>query len=403
MPASPKTTPKANAAKEAAVSQNIGADVDSAVHNFRELEANLKELLASCNDQHAAMLHLNEKRLQVASNFGLLAAGTPLHQVVGAFNVEEVTASLFKDKTEDVEDADEAKEEQHPDDAARSERSSDKKSSEEKREEETDEIKEMKELSIGPPLKTAPAEFFDIDNSFASVHQTSYKLSGMYMNQYYEQAIQYVQDWLKVISDRVNSRLMEFESHQEKLSHYRGKVEKLNAEAEKQAKHNKTLSPKRADKLERNMLKLNGAREAHDSYGESLYLFMDEVTERAWKDMYPLLLRTFEFDRNYSRDQAKVFTKLTKTVTVLKSIGDKEGLDPTGRLHELKVKKPEELYTGEQEVVRPVSKSPVKQESDAPGGDEKNDTGDEDVVPPADDLLTDEEEIGPPEGSPVSV
>lgn len=54
--------------KDAAASQNIGADVDSAEKNFKELQTKLQKLLTSLKEHHEAMLLLNEKRIQVRRN-----------------------------------------------------------------------------------------------------------------------------------------------------------------------------------------------------------------------------------------------------------------------------------------------------------------------------------------------
>jgi len=212
----------------------------------------------------------------------------------------------------------------------------------------------MSIIECDTSIKIAPPEFFDIENSFASIVQTSYKLTKMYADQYDTQLIKYVEQWITTVSARVDSWMGEFADHTEKLTHYREKIEKLNHQVEMADTKQKTLPQRKLEKWERNKLKLNGAREAHDSYGESLYLLLEEIVERAWRDVFPVLLRTLEFQMNHSQDDAKVCTKLTTSIQELYRIGYEEGVSPQGRLEQLKTQKPEILYTGLRDHVLPV-------------------------------------------------
>jgi len=67
------------------------------------------------------------------------------------------------------------------------------------------------------------------------------------------------------------------------------RLQKISEEKEK------LVNPSKIEKLERNEVKLVGSREAHDKSGESLHLFLDEVVNRAWRDVYPLIQRTGTF------------------------------------------------------------------------------------------------------------
>lgn len=93
------------------------------------------------------------------------------------------------------------------------------------------------------------------------------------------------------------------------------KLEKMAVEKEK------PVNPKKIEKLDRNEVKLVGAREAHDNSGETLYLFLDEVVHRAWRDVFPLLQRTVKFDQDFSAMQAKIFLRLNGTTELLDVIG----------------------------------------------------------------------------------
>lgn len=200
------------------------------------------------------------------------------------------------------------------------------------------------------------SEYSDVDISNLSIAQASHKLTATYAEQYQSSVIDYAEEWLKGVTSRIKSGLMEFQKLRESLDHYVEKVSGLR----KHESNNKSLSPKKADQLERNELKLNGSREAHHSYGQSLYLLIDEVTSRGWRDLYPLIVNSVHFDLNYSSDQAKLYAKLETISDMLDEVSasDSHNLDIDGRLEELKKSSPEEVYTGtEYSKVHPVLKA----------------------------------------------
>lgn len=200
------------------------------------------------------------------------------------------------------------------------------------------------------------SEYSDVDISNLSIAEASHKLTKTYAEQYQSSVIDYAEEWLKSVTSRIKSRLLEFEKLRSSLDHY---VEKV-AAMRKLGSGNKSLSPKRAEKLERNELKLNGTREAHHTYGQSLFLLIDEVTTRGWRDLYPLIVNSVHFDLNYSSDQSKLYAKLGTISDMLDEVAasDANDLDIEGRLEQLRKAAPEEVYTGsEYTKVHPVLKA----------------------------------------------
>eukprot|EP00566_Odontella_aurita_P000138 CAMPEP_0113548626 /NCGR_PEP_ID=MMETSP0015_2-20120614/12993_1 /TAXON_ID=2838 /ORGANISM="Odontella" /LENGTH=543 /DNA_ID=CAMNT_0000449267 /DNA_START=220 /DNA_END=1851 /DNA_ORIENTATION=+ /assembly_acc=CAM_ASM_000160 len=204
------------------------------------------------------------------------------------------------------------------------------------------------------PLIIEGSDFDEVHHSYGAVHEASHKLTLLYLDQYSSSIIKYVEEWDQVVSTRIHGRLLEFEKQKLKLEHYVQKVDSLRTGIQKRETRNKQVSPKASQRFDRNELKLGGAREAYESYGESLLLLLEEITIRAWRDCLPLLMRVMEYDINHSKDQAKIFSTLNKTVEILETLGTGREVDPNGRIQALKEWKPEEIYTGGKHVVPPV-------------------------------------------------
>ena len=137
-------------------------------------------------------------------------------------------------------------------------------------------------------------------------------------------------------------------------AHYVDKVQVLHEKTDKQKSRSKEVpakaSPRMANKLERNVLKLSGAEEAHDDYGRSLLVYVDEVTTTYWKDILPLLHMIMQFHINHGSDLAAVMAKLEKTDALLTKIGEDHGVGVSGRLGELKAGRPEVIDTPEHTI-----------------------------------------------------
>ena len=127
-------------------------------------------------------------------------------------------------------------------------------------------------------------------------------------------------------------------------------MEQLKKEMEKlkmlSEEKEKPINPKKVEKLDRNKVKLVGARESHDKSGESLYLYLDEVANRSWRDVYPLLQRTVKFDQDVSAMQAKICIRLNGTTELLDLVGKNEAVSVASRLKSLQTLHPEVIYTG---------------------------------------------------------
>ena len=109
--------------------------------------------------------------------------------------------------------------------------------------------------------------------------------------------------------------------------------------------------------LDRNRLKLGGAREVFMMYGQSLILLIDEVVNRAWRDIFPVILHSINLDMHQSKIMASIFAASQVLASELELLGEEHAIDMQGRLQNVKELHPEEIYTGTESIVRPVLRS----------------------------------------------
>jgi len=173
--------------------------------------------------------------------------------------------------------------------------------------------------------------------SFAAVHLQLHKKNKVYHKKYIEHILTYASDWERILSTRVNKHLKHAEKLRVDLDHYQKKVEELNKDANKTMTKGKSVSDKGVDKLKRNEQKLVNARREHEQFVSDLCGFMEEIMERGWKDLHPLLVKMAQFDVTLSGEEAKLLsTGMVAVVGALKTLaGNHPNMNPTGRLKEL--------------------------------------------------------------------
>ena len=216
--------------------------------------------------------------------------------------------------------------------------------------------------------------------SFPAVYQSDYDLTKKFINQYDTYLIKYLVDWEHAVSTRVNGLLIHYRELHQNAVRYQKKVGGLLTKVDKTKSVRRTL----AEKLDRNEIKEMGAIEARDTVGEHIFLLIDEVTERVWRDMFPLLLRALRFEADFSAQQSNLFSHLTELADVIQVIGEDYDCELFGRVDDIAKKHPEEIYTVENPFVklRPVKSPP--QQPDLPKDDSADDEDAEEAAFPED-------------------
>ena len=171
--------------------------------------------------------------------------------------------------------------------------------------------------------------------SYASVHQSMANRNKMYIDRYKQFVVDYAIEWEKVVVTRISNDLKTSEKLRLDLDHYQTKVENLRKSVNSTMAKGKLVDPKTSEKLKRNEEKLSKSRGEYEDYATQLCILIEEITERAWKDLHPLLIKMAQFDATLASDEAKLFGELNGVVNNLKNVAQQHGLKPQARLKEL--------------------------------------------------------------------
>jgi hypothetical protein len=181
--------------------------------------------------------------------------------------------------------------------------------------------------------------------SYVSIHTKVADKAKSYLSKYAQFVVEYVIEWEKVVTARVSTGLKTAEKLRVDLDHYQQKVESLRLSANQSMARGKMVDSKTADKLTRNEEKFMKSKQEYDVFATELCVLIEEVTERSWRDLHPLLIKLAQFDMTMSDDESKMMGQLNQVVKELKDAAQKNGLSPQPRLKDIENLKPELLST----------------------------------------------------------
>jgi hypothetical protein len=218
-------------------------------------------------------------------------------------------------------------------------------------------------------LTTVKSRIASVKRSYLELQRTQRDAMLRRAKTFESDVVKYTEEWLDTISSRVKFEMGQYRTLSGSLQHYVAKVERL------KARHNPDV-PEKVVKLERNETKLRETREAHDTMGTDLYMLIEEVTERAWKDLLPLMMKSMELDvAQAEEDRRLVRDRLNDVLDTLKRVSGEHNVRSEGRLWNLQKDRVESLYSGMdsssqrsqtmavvQDAVPPSDEGPLEQE-----------------------------------------
>ena len=181
--------------------------------------------------------------------------------------------------------------------------------------------------------------------SMSSIQDTMSAKTNSYATKYQQFVVEYVMEWEKVVRKRIDGGVKKSEELRRDLDHYQKKVEELRLQANKTMAKGKQVKSDAAEKLKRNEEKLLASKQTYNKVATDLCILMEEVTERSWRDLHPMLIKVAQFEMTLANDQAKIFSSLNSVVDKLKSIASSNGVPATPRLKDMATLKPELLST----------------------------------------------------------
>lgn len=181
--------------------------------------------------------------------------------------------------------------------------------------------------------------------SYMSVHDDLASKSKSYNGKYQQFVLEYAIEWEKVICSRIDTGLKKAEELRIELDHYQKKTESLRLTANQNLVKGKSVPSGQQEKLTRNEEKLIASKQGYNRLATDLCILMEEVTERSWRDLHPLLVKVAQFDMTLANDEAKALASLNQVVASLKQVATENGLSSQPRLKDLATLKPELLST----------------------------------------------------------
>ena len=182
-------------------------------------------------------------------------------------------------------------------------------------------VQALNQVSRGSPLFDLVGGPADESNpvSFATVHYDYGTEASTRLDNYQEEVIAYVTDWERTVTTRVATELKHVEKRYKEFERYHLKVETLKSAVAKK----KTVKDTDHAKISRNESKLRTARKEYRRNLVSVTLLTEEVTERGWKDLLPLVVRMIEHDVETSNKTAELMGQLSKVQEELEALGQR--------------------------------------------------------------------------------
>uniref|UniRef100_A0A7S4T3V8 Uncharacterized protein n=1 Tax=Ditylum brightwellii TaxID=49249 RepID=A0A7S4T3V8_9STRA len=155
-------------------------------------------------------------------------------------------------------------------------------------------------------MRTSPDQQDGSIVAYANTHKRAVNSVQFSLERYQNEMITYVDEWETTISNRICTELRHVESLHKNWAKYDSKVASLKSASEKKTKKKDSDSVK----IGRNESKLRTARKEYRRNLISLTLLTEEVTERGWKDLVPLMLKMLEFDIETSHESVELMERL---------------------------------------------------------------------------------------------
>lgn len=181
--------------------------------------------------------------------------------------------------------------------------------------------------------------------SYTSVHDELAAKGKSYAQKYQQFVLEYAIEWEKIIRTRIDNGIKKAEELRIELDHYQKKTEALRLSANQSMVKGKSIPSSVQEKLTRNEEKLIASKGSYNQVATDLCILMEEVTERSWRDLHPLIVKIAQFDMTVSNDDAKSLAPLSQVVDKLKQVAADNGLSAQPRLKDLAALKPELLST----------------------------------------------------------
>jgi len=174
-------------------------------------------------------------------------------------------------------------------------------------------INEMAKLSEGSPLYDDVGKTKN-DESLAHINQAAAKEAKESAIDFHKKVVDYATEWESIVTTRIDDKLRDCKKLGQDRSHYEGKVDKLRQDINKTENSGREAPESKMEKLKRNEEKLKEAFEKHEELAGKTCVLIEEVVQSGWKDLYPLIKSTMNWEVNRVKNEAEIFSEIPEAL-----------------------------------------------------------------------------------------
>ena len=200
---------------------------------------------------------------------------------------------------------------------------------------------------------SALSENSPVSNALETSTQAMFTVSQTTLNsravEFHAQVLDHVDQWHNAVTTRVNNGTKTTDALRREVDHYGYKLDSLQASVAKIQEQGKPIPAATTEKVERNQQKLQQANDSYRAAAHEHYWLLDEVVNRSWRELHPVLLHLLEFDLNVNQDNFDngIVSNYESTIATLQRQLQQQQVNPkrshSGRLASLATDAPEQL------------------------------------------------------------
>lgn len=161
-------------------------------------------------------------------------------------------------------------------------------------------------------------------SSYAGLHAASSTQSSVQLDRYADDITSYVTEWEKTVATRVATELKLVQNLHKTWDRYHQKVEALKAAAQKKKGGARETD---LEKISWNESKLRTAKKEYRRNLVAVTLLTEEVADRGWKDLIPLMVRLIDFDVDNATSGADLMSRLADVRRQIIELGSQSEMD----------------------------------------------------------------------------
>jgi hypothetical protein len=154
--------------------------------------------------------------------------------------------------------------------------------------------------------------------SMASLQQLHTIHEKLNVADYQQHVVDYVLEWEKVITTRIDKELTDVKKLRQNRLHYERKVETLRRKVNQAEQKGKEVTADKLERLERNEQKLKDSFELHEQRAGKLCVLLEQATEQGWQDLYPFVRNAMKWEVNRLGRENVTYGRMPITLDAMK-------------------------------------------------------------------------------------